>query len=60
MHDSMRMDVDTTRDLDADMFILIETNSNLCHSVCVNGWACPLFSSLLVPFLAISSCWCQA
>ena len=47
----MCMDMDTATDLDT--FILIRPCSDLCHTIRVDRWACPLFrhfSCLLPPF----------
>ena len=42
----MCTDTDTATDPDTEMFVLIEPCSDLFRTVRVNGWACPLFSSL--------------
>ena len=49
----MCTDTDTATDPDTDTFILIGPCSDLCRTVWINGWACPIFSSIFVPFPAI-------
>ena len=52
----MCTDKHTATGPDTDAFILMGPCSDLCRTVMVNGWVCPLFSSLLVSFPAIFPC----
>ena len=59
VHDFMCMDRDKAMDPDTETFLIVPC-SDLCCIAQVIGWACPLFSSLLVPLPAILFCWCKS
>ena len=56
----MYTDMDMAMDPYTETFILIGPYSDPCRTVWVNGQVCPSFSSLLMPFPAIISCWCKS